>query len=87
LHEKKNPLPGWSRQRVLGIVLRLDYLYDRQPATVVVVMPVRMMAAIGAKHCTRLIPDSAGDCQIFATDFHGLTQIQSVFIREIRASN
>jgi len=25
--------------------------HDRQPATGVVVMPVRMMAAIGRKHC------------------------------------
>ena len=46
----------------------LDYLYDRQPATGVVVMPVRMMAAIGAKHCTRLIPESAGIVNINADD-------------------
>lgn len=33
-------------------------LHDRQPATGVVVMPVRMMAAIDIrKHCSRLIPD------------------------------
>jgi hypothetical protein len=32
--------------------------HDRQPATGVVVMPVRMMAAIRAKHCPRLIPES-----------------------------
>jgi len=53
----KNPPPAWRRQRVLEIVLRfLAYFcqrreHDRQPATCVVVMPVRMMAAIGAKHC------------------------------------
>jgi hypothetical protein len=48
------------------------------------VMPVRMMAAIGAKHCTGLIPESAGDCQTLATDFtdkHGFNQCSSVKIR------
>jgi hypothetical protein len=82
--KRKTRCRVWFRQRVLGIVLRLNYLYDRQPATAVVVMPVRMMAAIGAKHCTGLIPDSAGDCQTLATDFtdkHGFNQCSSVKIR------
>jgi hypothetical protein len=41
----------------LGIVY-VFCLHDRQPATGVVVMPVRMMAAIEIrKHCSRLIPE------------------------------
>src|SRR5215204_7087191 len=39
--------------------------HDRRPATVVMVMPVRMMAAISAEHCSGLIPDSASGCQIY----------------------
>jgi len=38
--------------------------HDRQPATCVVVMPVRMMAAIGAKHRAGLIAQWLRACQI-----------------------
>jgi len=57
--------------------------HDRQPATVMVVMPVRMMAAIGRKHRPRLIPESPECCQTFRQDlqdFPGLTGI--MFIME-----
>jgi len=59
----KNPLPASSSVAGLEIVFcALACFYqrrehDRQPATGVVVMPVRMMAAIGRKHRPRLIPE------------------------------
>jgi hypothetical protein len=47
-------LESFSR---LLVSVRQRMQHDRQPATAVVVMPVSMMAAIGAKHCPGLIPE------------------------------
>lgn len=43
--------------------------HDRQPATGVVVMPIPMMAANRAKHCSRLIPETTRHCQTRLRDF------------------
>jgi hypothetical protein len=51
---------GKSFLRVLACLCQRR---DRQPATGVVVMPVRMMAAIGAKHRLGLIPECRQYCQ------------------------
>ena len=58
MNPNEKPATGSASVAGFGIVF-LRFLacfcqrreHDRQPATGVVVMPVRMMAAIGAKHC------------------------------------
>ena len=72
---KENPLP---RDPGSGFGNRLCALlacfcqrreHDRQPATSVVVMPIRMMAVtVVAKHRLGLIHEPARGCQILAAD-------------------
>jgi hypothetical protein len=77
--KKKNPPPfcfGSGFGIVFALVLALvsqRLQHDRQPATGVVVMPITMMAVIGAKHCSGLIPEPPAGCQtlldkIYRTD-------------------
>jgi hypothetical protein len=64
LRSKENPPPAlglaagfWNRLlRFLNLVQRIQH--DRRPATgMVVVMPISMMMANCAEHCSGLIPD------------------------------
>jgi len=66
--KKQNPLPicfsvAGLENRFLRVLACFYQRRDRQPATGVVVMPVCMMAAIGAKHRLGLIPECRQYCQ------------------------
>jgi hypothetical protein len=64
---KEKPAAGLLRQRVWNRfalqLVRRQRLHDRRPATGVVEMPITMMAAISAKHCSGFITKSGTDCQ------------------------